>query len=550
MKYIFFFLIVSTLISCSTEKANAQKYTVKVTDEMIASERERCLDKYQLQKVEDEIKSLDTLSIDEIKENLKKRYNYFKNNKVEIIKIYRDRENSHEEEFKKITRFYDKKEERFSEEYDLYSRIINTNHLQYRDSLQRNKYFTQFFENGNSSFKMNVRNNGSTIFKFSSEKTIYPYYATNEHTSTESKITNIYYHDEVEKEVPISFESYVFPLNPIQVPKQKHIDSLEIDFNLKYLKSIDTVRFSKEDIGVEKKGITLLEMRDNYVKYKVPYNYYGMYKGRVLETQFFNDEGKVIQNKYGLDNTDFETPEELYKKDFDYNRSVYFSTKNIYNRKDLYKTLTYFSHRYTNGYLEGYAVNRNALKGNVSSFKVYLENERDSILYPVMFHNSSTVQKLYLHELKEKTEFIDKNGNVLIEIPNEINFLYNSLAKKYSRNYFTITVADRRDVFYFLDRDSVNYIKLPYNELSYACPSLLMARSEGDLNFYLVSATENKKLLQDKISNFRLLRYLEKAIVVSIGNEDYYILDQSKNVITPYTDTPITKVYLKKYSYY
>lgn len=519
-----------------------------ITSAMVLEQEKLCPTGYLVEDIERGVHNLDTLSLKEIKVLLKENYDYFRKNKKSIVETYDNFSSQEDSLFSAKTKNYSEEDTRTEVNENTYLKLVNNNHHMFRDTLQAGMYFEEIYKDSTLAIKMVGRNNGATVFKFASEQTIQPFYFLNGDSREELTIKNIYYHNSTEANVPFSVESYSFPLNEIRIPQMKHVDSIDMNINVKYLTKVDRVRFDKGEIGVEKMNMTLLDMKSNYVAYSAPYNYYEYHKGDILEEEFYNEKGELLSDEYALGNAGMESGEQRYKESLEYYKEINSLKKYAKNRQDIYNLLKFAELKRTNSYLRSQTVNRQLLEGNVHSMKLYLENKRDSISFDVRFRNISADKGTYVDVFEDKTEFINVEGEKLFEIPSEITFLYDLTSSSYSQHYFFILDESRNSIYYFLDRKNQKYIQLPYKQLEYLCPSLIWTMDKNN-KIQLISTVEHKVMVDEKFINFRKLHYIEDSIIMYTEDGSYYLLDQNSEIIGPKTSTPITTITLKEAEY-
>ncbi len=525
-------LVIVLLINALCCKAQS------ITVEMIAEQERRCPAPYLVEKIEGELSSLDTLPVKEIKRLLKRNYDFFSKNKDSVIQIFQQEALQVDTLFRSKIKQYTEEEESIQENTNIYKELINDNHLKYRDTLQAGLFFEQTFQNNKSSIEMIGRNRGAMVYKFATEETIQPFYFLNHDSECEMTVTNIYYHDTKEPNVPIKEEYWSFPLNTIAIPQMKHVDSIDIHFEVTYLTRIDTVRFYKDEVGATKKNIMLKEMYDNFVTYTTPYDYYPYHKGTLLEKAFYNEKGDLLSTEYGLSNSPTESALQRYKERLKFLKELYDLSKTQQTREDLYRVLKYVQLKRTNRYLRSKTLNRQVVEGNVASMKLYLENQRDTLSFSARFRNIKAPSGMYVHRLEGQTAFIDKNGKLITQLPHKINFLYDLMSNRYSQYYFF--TEDPSATYYFLDRENKKYIKLPYKRLAFICPSLIGAQQD-DGTVVLLSTDTYKQLDVGRIESYQILP-ASKMIMIRGYDEIRYLYDQEGRRIKSTTTTPITAV--------
>ena len=535
------------LVQCQEIISDEDISKEPVTMAMVLEQKELSLDAYEVEKIEKDVQAfIDTTSISDIKKNLKENYRYLLENKDEVIEQLTEYQKYEDDDFESKTRLYLPDEERFRESENTYQELVNDNHLHYRDTVQAGAYFDQVFKNNKSSLKNRVRNNGFSTYKFSTKETVQPYYYLNFDSEKELKIMNIYYHDGTvdSRETPIPEHS--FPLNSIPVDKMKHIDSLQMEFKVMYVSEIDSVHFNKSEIGVKKGDFKLLKMYKNYLEYETPNDYYPYHKGSILEENYFNEEGALLDNEYAHGNIGLETVEEDYTYRLNLRRDYYEYVTIAETKEQVANALMYVQLKSHNAYLKETRKQRTVLKGNIESFTIYQEKRRDTITFLTTLVNANSVQNVYVHELEEETEFIDKNGKKITSISFPINFVYYSKESLYSDKFF-YTEKDDNPEYYYLDNDNQTVTKLPYSNMQYLCKSIIRVSTNSPSDFKLIS-TESNTFLSDKVFNrFLILRYTEEGILVNNDEGAFLLLDQNNEVITPETEK-VTKITLEKLS--
>jgi len=521
-----------------------------ITEKMLEIQEELYPDKDEIKRIEEEIRSfLDTTSVEKIKKRLEDNYRYYLDNKDTIIKILKFHQKNEDDRFLSITKSYKPSEEKFDDDESVYEKLVNNNHLNYRDTVQSGAYFDQFFKDNTSFLKTSVRNNGATVYKFRLEQTIQPYYSLNFDSEKELKIMNIYYNDGTVNSIPTSIPSHSFPLNSIPVDQMKHVDSLQMEFKIKYVSKIDSIHFKKSEIGVKKGKFKLLKMEKNYVEYETPNDYYPYHVGSVLKKIYFNKEGKVLENRFSIDNCSTETVEETYKDRLGYNKTIFEHIQNSSSKKQLLLTLKYLSLKQYNASLKKTRKNRVTLKGNVDAFTLNIEKRRDTLTFLTTLRNASSVRRLYVHELENNTEFINKNGKVITSIPSSISFLYSLRSRRYSDIYFfTKTENKDKKTYYYLNRKTQTIERLPYSKIEYLCPSILIVKEKNKEGFRLLSTKTNRLLSDKTFTRFFEMRYTGEGITLYSKEGNYLMYDQSNKLITS-TSEEVEKITLKETTY-
>ncbi len=541
-------IILCLLYSCSTK---AQKTITKepVTELMVIEQEKLCKDENIIKKKEKEIKSfLDTISINHLKKQVNKNLSYYINNKSTIIESLNNHQKDINERINSEIKLYLPNEEKYTNKENIPLKLVNNNHLKYKDTIQKGTYFNQLFKNNKSFIKPLVMNSGFNTFNFKSRVTTLPYYSLNSHSEQNLRIMNVYYHDGTKKNNPTPIESHSFPLNSIPVKKMKHVDSLQLEFKINYLTKVDSINFKKNEIGIQKGDFKLLKMEKNYVEYETP-DAYSPY----LEAYYYNKEGKALKTKFSISNLSTETPIQEYNKTLNYIKSTAEYVNRITTKEEAFLTLKYLDLKnYNNLPKKTKTKSRVTLEGNVDSFTLYIEKNRDTITFLTTLKNSSPVKKLYLHQLEEKTEFINKNGKVITSIPSFIYFLSHHTGYQSDKYFFTERAEERsryylnqeRD-YYYLDQDKQTISKLPYSQIEYLCSPILLAKEKGKEVFKLLSAEKNLLLSDKTFTNVFIQRYTGEGILVYNNEGSFLLYDQNNKLITENTKK-VTKIILKK----
>ncbi|WP_289046415.1 hypothetical protein [uncultured Olleya sp.] len=543
--------VILLIVSSCTSQSNESEVLEVITQSMIDAEEKRCVDKYEIEKIDTSIKKyLDTTNLEVVKKNSIKNLNYFlddKNTIIEQLRFYREQEN---EDFKEITKTYTKEEEEYLEDKNTYLELVNDNHLKYRDTVQNGVFFNQIFKNNRASLKTVVRNNGATVFKFGNQQSIQPFYYLNFDSEKDLKILATYYHDGIKDSVPTPIEPYSFPLNSIPVKAMKHVDSLTLEFKIKYVSKIDSIQFNKNEIGVQKEGFKLLKMEKNYLEYETPNDYYPYHKGSILKVKYFNNNGDVLDNKYSISNCSIETPEEDYNERLSNSKNIEKHIKNVDSKKEAYLILKYLAIKRLNAEYAKTKKVKTTVEGNIDALTLYLENTRDTITFVTTLKNTSPVKNIYIHELEDQTQFIDKNGQIINTIPSPIYFLYSSKTDSHSDTYFftdTDKVKDRE--YYFINQDKATVTKLPYDSLEFLYPSVIAAELATDNRSYKLLSAKTSQLLSDKtFDRFLEMYYTGKGMMAYANDEAFILYDQNEKLIDRESEN-VTKIILKKENY-
>lgn len=545
-------LLSITLVQCQETIDDSAITKEPVTELMIIEQEKLCIDKDEIKAIEKDIRAfVDTTSVSEIKKIIKENYKYTLTNKEEIIEQLEGFRKSTDDDFLSKTRLYLLDEERYEERENTYKELVNNNHKHYRDTIGQGAYFDQIFKNNESSLKTIVRNNGFTVFKFSNEESIQPYYSLNFDSEKELKIMNIYYHDGTVDSSETTIPEHSFPLNSIPVNKMKHIDSLQMEFKVKYVSQIDSVHFDKNEIGVKKGDFKLLKMDKNYVEYETPNDYYPYHVGSILEEEFYNKEGKVLDTEYGYGNLGLQTVEEDYIQRLDLRREYYEYVTIAKTKGEVVNALKYVQLKNHNSYLKETRKEKQLLQGNVESFTIYQEKKRDTITFLATLKNANELKNMYIHELEEETEFIDQNGEKITSLPFSIRFLYLSQGSIYSDKYFfadddSYGIDDRE--YFYIDQEEQVVITLPYSRVEFLCKSILMVSEKDNEGFKLLSTEENKLLSDETFNRFFIMRYTDEGVLVYNDEGSFLLLDQNGEVITENSGI-VTKITLKKVEY-
>ena len=548
-KYKIGIVIISlSFMSCNSQIEKVDPLKV-VTPKMVEEQESLCHSPYKIKQFETDITAyLDTTSVEEVKNQIKTNYEFYLNNKADIIDNFTAADKDENDHFKSLTKSYLPDEERFSNRENVFDKLVNNNHLSFRDSINKGVYFNQYFKNNKSSIRAVTRYNGAAAFRYTENSSYRPYYPINFDSEEDLTIMDIFYYDGTQDNNPVAVDVHAFPLNAIPIETIKPIDSFKIEIKLKYLAKIDSVHFNKDEIGVQKGNIKLLKMEDNYVEYELPSDYYPYHKGTVLEEVFFNKEGNVLDTEFGISNCGNETPEEGYVEYLELKKEIYEYVYNAHTYEDLFLTLKYMELKFKNQDDRSRKVNKNVLKGNVDSFTLYLENRRDTLTLLPTLKNIEPIKNVYVHELNDKTDFIDKKGKVIKSFPSEVSFIYNSKTQNYSDKYFYVKTEDYdRNIYYFLNQDNQSITKLPYSSIDYLCPSIFYARSEDEEGFKLLSIENNELLLEESFNSFFASKYTSDILVTNEAGT-FVIYDQDDKLVTFQTEK-VNAIILKETDY-
>lgn len=539
MKNSFFLIFFLSFIFC--ESIKSQKKVNKITKEDIQQLANNC-PSYFLRKSKEIVEELDTLSVEEIKKITKKNYQFYKNNKQKIIQYFNNHEDKEKANFLLLQKDYKPDEERTIKVVDTYKKIVNNNHIEYKEYLKKGLFFEQKFQQNKSYLKfIGKTENNATIFKFNTEETVRPFYYSNQDTENKLTVKKVYYTNSVE-EKSIELEeisTHSFPLNFNIGLQKKRIDSIDIQFHLRYLTKVDTLEFTKQDIGIEKNGITLLKMDKNYVVYSAPANYYNYYKGKILEEEFLNANGLSLETDHGVTYSSVQTAEEDYNQSLQSLKTISLHLKDISTREDVYNVLIYYELKRRKTALNYKDKHRTVLKGNVEKLKLYLENSRDSIQFQARFRNAYPKQNIYYHSIDNThTEFIDELGNVATTLPHQVHFLRNS------KNY---TVVDDKygypKNYYFINQKNKTLDKLPYNKILHVHNNLFYAKTNSK-DITLLNDKNEKLLPQKKIT--RVHRSYFGSIWVCIDHKIYNLINYNGKIINTKTKGEIKNITLKQ----
>ncbi|MEN7547205.1 hypothetical protein AAG747_04755 [Rapidithrix thailandica] len=537
-------IIVLCLFTSCFSKAQETITREPVTESMVIEQEKLCKDKNEIQKIENEIESfLDTVSIEHLKKQVNDNLTYYLNNRGTILEALNNNQKEIDKRINSELKLYLPNEEKYIDKENIHLKLVNNNHIQYRDTIQKGTYFNQLFEYNKSFIKPQVMNSGFATYNFENEETTLPYYSLNSHSEQDLRIMNIYYHDGTEKNVPVPIEPHSFPLNSIPVEKMKHVDSLQMEFKIRYLTKIDSIHFEKNEIGVQKGAFKLLKMEDNYVEYETP-NAYDPY----LEAYYYTNEGRALKTRFSISNLSVETPEQEYNEMLNYIKITSEYINGVNTKEQAFLTLKYLDLKNHNGSLKNAKKDRVTLEGNVNSFTLYVENRSDTITFLTTLKNNSPVKGLYLHKLEDKTEFINKDGKVITSIPSSINFVYSQQTGYHSDKYFYTKGIEERD-YYYLDQDKQVVSQLPYSQIEYLCPSILLAREKGKEGFQLLSAEDNRLLSDKTFTRYIVQRYTGVGILLYNDEGSFLLYDQNDKLVTENSKT-VTEITLKKASSY
>ncbi|QCX38133.1 hypothetical protein FF125_06715 [Aureibaculum algae] len=165
-------LLSATFGSCQNTDKTATNM-LKVTPEMVAEQEAKCLDTYLITKIKGYNRDLDTLSVEEIKTLITTNLKNFIKNKDDFISRNEKALYQENNYFDSLTKPFSTEQEEIIDKENTLKKLVNNNHINYRDTILKGIYFNQSLKENKSYINPIVRNNGSTIFKFSTEKTRY-----------------------------------------------------------------------------------------------------------------------------------------------------------------------------------------------------------------------------------------------------------------------------------------------------------------------------------------------------------------------------------------
>jgi len=463
-----------------------------------------------------------------------------------ILLIFNARHLSLDEEFTAKKKHYKPEEEEIIEREDMYAKLVDNNHLRYRDTILKGTYFNQQFKDGASFLETQLKNNGHHSYNFKTEETINPFYYLNFHNEKDLRIMNIYYHDGTVNNTPTPIESSAFPLNRIPVDKMKQVDSLELEFRVRYLTNIDSIHFEKHEIGVQKDGFRLLKMEDNYIEYETPHEYYPYHKGDILEEYYFNKDGKPLDPDYTFSNLSISTPEEEYEHLLDMRKESAEYVSQVDSKEQLFLTLKYLG-------IKGYTTNTKKtrktmalINGNIDAFTLYLENDRDTLTFTATLKNGNPSKQIFVHTMEGKTAFIDNSGKEFASIDDEIYFHFiPQSGSKSDRYFFTDTENDEDRRYYYLDHKNQTIAKLPYTEIDFLSPDIIRAWETEDGGFKLLSALNNELLSDLEFRSHTEYLYIDKGIYLYTEESTYRLFDQNNFPVTSNSEK-VTSITLNK----
>jgi len=538
-KTTFLFLLVLSVSFC-----NAQL----ITDEMLKEKEKAITNKKVIEELYTFLIKYDTKSVKELKKELKNQLDSLPYRKSNYIKSFKQRRLNDEKEFSSKQKLYTLEEERYT---PLEDDLVTDNHIEFKKYIQSKLPYNQTYNNLKSELKIPLPNNGMNTYNYEKKRHTAPYPGLGFHSEKTNEIDRIYYHDGT-IDSTYRTEVYSMPLNSCYIPSLKHIDSIRMKFTITYLTKVDTITLGKEDIGKEKMDIEIISINNNYIRYIVNDDDYSYRKGFILEEEIFNKEGKRLEIDFSTSYTSaFKNIEEdfgLYAKMVKKN---YASSKKRPEKNDLLNTIKY---NYLDLIVKQEKLSkkskknlvRSLYKGNIHKIKFYLENKRDTQIFKTTFHNISPVKEYYVHELKENTELIDKNGKVIYVIPFKVNFLNSSKLNVMNYHYFTKKDDYERN-YYFLDIKNKTHTKLTVNSFEFIAPSLLMVYDKKSDAYFLRNTIENKNLSTTAFS--RRMIYKNEVIMFDLEGKTYQLFDQNGILITEETTTPITKITMKPFSY-
>ncbi len=411
--------LVSTLVFCvcSCQNTKINKETLKLKKEQLTKSEKKLFSNI--------IKGLDTLNVKDSKKHVEDYINYFQKQKEEI--------SGRALNIRKIDKT--KEEQKFK---------IDTTEINYLiNKLKTESTFEQTFEDNISEIDLKV---------------FWP------NTYIDKKFTtkSIFYHDQTINDTIKNTTMRVLQHYSPSFNSLKLIDSISIEANFTYIKKFDAVDFNKNELGVKKQDIALLELRDNYVYFtsdkpedfflieaynkegtalSVEQQWRGLVPGQEAVT--YNNKIKLLeQAKASLNKVKTKKEALLILENLDIN---------IVLERRAHKHFQY------------------SFKGNIDHIKICSNKQIGKKTVVFTSKNNIAVRPVYINKLENSSHFINTNGEFL--------FASNKTDLDFINNFF----LKEEENYYFLNLEKKKLQKLNYNETIYKLTDSLVQISNGKL---------------------------------------------------------------------
>ncbi|MBJ2174818.1 WG repeat-containing protein [Aureibaculum sp. A20] len=437
------------------------------------------------------ISKLDDKSIEEIKEEMNSNVKQFES----ISKFF---ENSFSNEIEVIV----KEDEKYEEAFKIDTTGISKALYQFNDIV-----FVQTFEDYESQLEFTKNNSDSS-------KPI----NLGEGVSQKFIPNKIYYHDGEIRTDSIADYEVDFTFDEAW-GKVKPIDSIDITYNLNYVKDYDVVEVSLDKPKVTFKGgeITLVKAEGNYIYFTLsdtidsPVRIQGYNaEGKVLDRSGYSNNGiapgemksvftemlgyfKKLQEK--LNDDDFENTAEFqeYLKNNLSNLDFFNDNDGIFHRQ-------YYYH------------------GNVKSIKLYFENDsenRETLFTARNYKPFKETDDLFAMETEDATVFLNSKGEPQITIKGS-DGLENTGGNFYEDyNYF-----------YYLNRAEKRLDTLLVYDVKVFNNGLVGILPEQENEHYTLFTSDNKPIGS---KSYWLMREVGDLLFGITDDDKYYILDENAN---------------------
>ncbi len=519
-------LLFTVMLSFSIQAQN-------IKTEIIRLEKE--LDNPLLEyKINEYLKHFDTLSVPEMKAILKEGALERPKEREKFIIDYDEHLKYKTHLIDSLTRHYNPDEEKF----DAFPprKLVTKNHLTFKKIMQNEIFLKQEYENNHSRISL-VTNDKFSITKKTKNGTIHES-MIGTHDQLKIHINKIYYHDSTDnKQYHVGkLNQYLFE----HTVSNRRVDSIKMNFNLEYLSKIDSVKFTKNDIGKEKKGIKLISMKDNVVMYLTSRSNSYKTPDMILEEIAINKEHKLLAGEIST-YINHLSAEKEYANRVSIFIKKYEKTKNMNNRKDIYTMLKYLILKNTIFNKRKKSLYEKVYKGNVNAITFIIAKKRDSINFDVTIKNKLPQQEYYLSYGNGHTQFIDNNGKILYETAGRLHPVSSKELGLTSDKYF-YTVSNYAKTYYYIDLKKKLFEKLLF-KVNYLTPSLMVVQNKN-----------YTKALRNTFQNINLTRLFhsvnfEGDNIYLTDQRDYYyyiIFDQDGKIITTKTKKDITKIKIRR----
>ncbi len=471
------FIIISNT-SCGQNAVTIDKSTLEAKKKQLSEQETKMLFNF--------MEGKDTLSIKESKNHIIDYLEYFLKQKEKISsRSFNVRQVSKDEE---------------DYEFRIDTTVLNG----VIKELKNQTIFKQTFKNNVTGIEFEVKNGAPNMRNNTDEKYI---------------IKKLYYHDQTVNDTINETTFQVFQFYDTSFKKLKYIDSISVEANFTYIKKYNVTEFNKEELGSEKKGITLVELKDNYVYFKSenPEDFF------LIEA--YTKEGKMLQQEQnwrgfapGKETIVYDGKIELFKQAKTNFRKVKTKKEALLILENL--SVDIILERREHQHFQY------TFKGNVDHIKIHTNKQigEKTMLFTAV--NVTSKSPTFINEVTDRTNFIDINGTTLFSTPKKglefINFFY---------------LEDEDDNYYYLDLKQKKLLGLDVASM-YPLTNTLVQVSKEELE--AVFNEENKNVsgyiynkIESEIDENNPNVHHLIATILKKGKKVEVILDNKGKEISP-----------------